>query len=204
MICQACDAKAETSGDERCPLCRAPLPTSPAESLVRTRARVAKGDRVAQVELAQMLARGRASYGVYADEREAVRLLTLAAQQGWADAQLNLGVRYLHGSGVGADVDEAIAYFSAAAEQGHAVAQFSLSCFCEAGEFVPRDLERARHFNHLAAAQGHAQALDRARDLEYSALLDRHHRESLEALPPSAQPGSPPRKGGATSNFKSS
>ena len=50
----------------------------------------------------------------------------LAAEQGHADAQNNLGWRYGNGEGVPQDDAEAVAWFRLAAEQGHADAQNNL------------------------------------------------------------------------------
>ena len=52
----------------------------------------------------------------------ALRLYRLAAEQGDADAQNNLGGMYAEGLGVPADPVEAYMWFELAAEQGHAMA----------------------------------------------------------------------------------
>ena len=70
-----------------------------------------------------MYATGR---GVLKDEAEAVRWYRLAADQGDADAQLNLGVMYDNGRGVLKDEAEAVRWYRLAADQGDAAAQFNL------------------------------------------------------------------------------
>ena len=70
-----------------------------------------------------MYANGR---GVLKDEAEAVRWYRLAAEQGDASAQLNLGVMYDNGRGVLKDEAEAVRWFRLAADQGNAAAQFNL------------------------------------------------------------------------------
>jgi hypothetical protein len=61
---------------------------------------------------------------------EAVRYYGLAAAQGNADAQNNLGYCYQHGEGVAHDMVEAVRYYGLAAAQGHADAQINLaSCY---------------------------------------------------------------------------
>jgi len=59
-------------------------------------------------------------------DREAARLYKLAADQGNADAQFNLGLFYEHGrGGLPKDDREAARLFKLAADQGYAVAQSS-------------------------------------------------------------------------------
>ena len=53
------------------------------------------------------------------DFGEAVRLYRKAADQGFANAQYNLGTMYANGQGVKHDFGEAVRWFHKAAEQGH-------------------------------------------------------------------------------------
>ena len=64
--------------------------------------------------------------GVVNDYKEAVRLFSLAAQQGHSDAQYNLGLCYQNGIGVVKDYKEAVRLFSLAAQQGDSGAQYNL------------------------------------------------------------------------------
>ena len=64
--------------------------------------------------------------GVPEDAREAVHWYRLAAEQGFAAAQFNLGVMYTRGRGVPEDAREAVRWYRLAAEQGHAGAQAAL------------------------------------------------------------------------------
>ena len=57
------------------------------------------------------------------DDAEAVRWYRLAAEQGHASAQFNLGLMYDKGEGVPQDDAEAVRWFRLAAEQGNAWAQ---------------------------------------------------------------------------------
>ena len=57
------------------------------------------------------------------DHAEAVRWYRLAAKQGHAGAQFNLGWMYDEGEGVPEDDSEALKWYRRAAEQGHADAQ---------------------------------------------------------------------------------
>ena len=58
------------------------------------------------------------------DDAEAVRWYRLAAEQGHASAQFNLGLMYARGLGVSEDDAEAVRWYRLAAEQGHASAQY--------------------------------------------------------------------------------
>ena len=61
--------------------------------------------------------------GVPEDDAEAVRLFRLAAEQGFALAQFNLGVMYANGEGVPEDDVLAYMWFNVAAAQGYEGAQ---------------------------------------------------------------------------------
>lgn len=76
------------------------------------------------------------------------------ADQGDADAQWQLGVRYHNGEEVPRDDAEAVAWFFRAAEQGHALAQATLGAYYWAGRGVPQDLSKAYFWSTLALAQG--------------------------------------------------
>ncbi|MGA2170957.1 MAG: hypothetical protein ABSG62_22455, partial [Terracidiphilus sp.] len=60
------------------------------------------------------------------DNRQAAACYRKAAEQGYADAQFNLGVAYAYGEGVRQDYARAAVWLRKAAEQGHAEAQRSL------------------------------------------------------------------------------
>jgi hypothetical protein len=64
--------------------------------------------------------------GVAPDHAEAVRLYSLAAAQGHARAQFNLGNKFKNGRGVAQDRAEAIRWYRLAAAQGHANATAAL------------------------------------------------------------------------------
>ena len=49
-----------------------------------------------------------------------------AAEQGYADAQYNLGILYANGQGVTQDYAEAARWYRKAADQGDAIAQINL------------------------------------------------------------------------------
>ena len=83
----------------------------------------------------------------------------MAAEQGHAQAQFNLGVMYDNGEGVPEDDAEAVKWFRMAAEQGYALAQYNLGVMYATGEGVPEDYVRAYAWFNLAAAQGYEPAL---------------------------------------------
>jgi len=63
------------------------------------------------------------------DYSTAYNLLKPLAEQGYASAQFNLGLLYLHGKGLSQDYVEAAKWFRRAAEQGDADAQNNLGVF---------------------------------------------------------------------------
>jgi hypothetical protein len=64
--------------------------------------------------------------GVAKDEAEGVRWYRKAAEQGYAEAQSNLGGAYATGKGVSKDEAEGVKWYRKAAEQGHAHAKYML------------------------------------------------------------------------------
>jgi TPR repeat protein len=64
--------------------------------------------------------------GVAQDHAEAVRLYRLAAAQGHAIAQFNLGYMFENGRGVAQDRAKAIRWYRLAAAQGHSKASAAL------------------------------------------------------------------------------
>ena len=87
-----------------------------------------------------------------------LRALAVAAEQGDAEAQFKLGVRYEKGRGVSRDDEEAVKWYRLAAEQGLADAQYNLGWMYDEGHGVPRDDEEAVIWYRLAAEQGHDDA----------------------------------------------
>jgi TPR repeat protein len=74
-----------------------------------------------------------------------VRLLglRLAAEQGDAGSQLDLGWKYEHGKGVEKDEAEAARLYGQAAEQGHARAQYNVGICYTNGKGVGKDEAKA-------------------------------------------------------------
>ena len=64
--------------------------------------------------------------GVPQDDKEAVKWYRLSAEQGYAEAQFNLGFMYDNGEGVPQDYKEAVKWYRLSAEQGNALGQYNL------------------------------------------------------------------------------
>ncbi len=91
-------------------------------------------------------------------DAEAVTWYRVAAEQGYAAAQRNLGRMYVGGKGVPQDYDEAVNLFRMAAARGSAVAQANLGIMYADGQGVARDDGEAVKWYRLAAEQGLAPA----------------------------------------------
>ena len=74
------------------------------------------------------------------------------AEQGYAAAQYNLGLRYAKGEGVAQDYKTAIKWYHLAAEQGVAKAQIGLGVMYAKGRGVPKNTRMAYMFLLLALA----------------------------------------------------
>jgi TPR repeat protein len=97
--------------------------------------------------------------GVAQDYAEKVRWYKLAAAQGNAKAQLNLGISYDMGEGVAQDYAEAVRWYKLAAAQGNAVAQYNLGTSYGKGQGVVQNYMRAHMWLNLAAVTGDAFAV---------------------------------------------
>ena len=84
---------------------------------------------------------------------EAVKWFRLAAGQGHAGAQFNLGAAHANGQGVPQDLTEAVKWWRLAADQGHAGAQSNLGVMYGNGEGVPQNYVEAIKWCRLAADQ---------------------------------------------------
>jgi GAF domain/Sel1 repeat/PilZ domain len=76
------------------------------------------------------------------------------ADQGDAEAQWQMGVRFHNGEGVPHDDAQAMQWFHRAAEQGHVTAEATLGAYYWAGRGVPQDLSQAYFWSAIALAQG--------------------------------------------------
>jgi TPR repeat protein len=78
-----------------------------------------------------------------------------AAEEGSAEAELNLAFFYYNGRGVERDLAEAVRWFERAAEDGNATAQYMLAGAYLKGVTVEADVRTALHWYDAAASQGH-------------------------------------------------
>jgi hypothetical protein len=83
-----------------------------------------------------------------------IKNLIESAQEGNADAQYNLGVRYFEGKEVQQSYIEAAKWYSSAADQGDKQAQFNLGLMFYHGTGMPKNYLYAYELFSLAAAQG--------------------------------------------------
>ena len=108
-------------------------------------------------QLAEFNSKGREEFNKQ-NYSEAVKWFRLAAEQGYAWAQCNLGYCYQEGYGVNTSYSEAVKWYRLAAEQGYAAAQYNLGrCYYrEIG--VKQSYSKAVRWFRLAAKQGDADA----------------------------------------------
>jgi uncharacterized protein len=110
-----------------------------------------QGNETIQATLAVMYAGG---IIVPKDEKEAARWWWIAASQGDATAQFNLGLLYENGKRT-SDFAEASVWYRLSAEQGNAEAQYKLGLMYEQGWGVEKDKTEAVRQYRRAAEQGH-------------------------------------------------
>lgn len=114
----------------------------------------------------------------------------MAAEQGHASAQHNLGIMYSNGDGVPEDDTKAVRWYRMAARQGHAGAQNNLGFMYDHGEGVPEDDVQAYAWYSIAAAQGEELAKENkdgiAKDLTRAQIAEAQKlsREYWEAYGP--------------------
>ncbi len=101
--------------------------------------------------------------GVQKNATEGVAWLERSAQQGYANAQYDLGVALRDGVGASADDQRALTWLRLAAEAGDPRAQFEVGRMYVAGKGGPADVVRGFAWLSLASAQGMVGAAD-ARD----------------------------------------
>jgi TPR repeat protein len=97
--------------------------------------------------------------GLPEDAGEAVRWVTLAAEQGLPEAQVTLSNMYTQGWGVGADAEEARKWCEAAAAQNDANAHYIRAGWYRTGRvYGKQDLLKALECYRQASDLGHAEA----------------------------------------------
>ena len=83
-----------------------------------------------------------------------VETLIRQAEQGYADIQALLGLKYAEGVGVPKDARQAVYWYRKAAEQGNVSAQFLLGSMYYQGRDIPKDDSQAVYWYRKAAEQG--------------------------------------------------
>jgi len=106
---------------------------------------------------------------------EAVKWFRKAAEQGFVDAQMNLGVCYGKGEGVEKDEAEAVKWWRKAAEQGNAHAQFNVALAYGRGEGVAKDEAEGIWWLRKAAAQNLKEAIELLKMLEAPQVFETSH-----------------------------
>ena len=94
--------------------------------------------------------------GTQQDYDKAVELYKIAAEQGDAQAQCDLGICYRSGEGVEKDPVKAIEWYLKAAEQGHGGALNNLGIMYQHGIGVESDIDKAAEYYLKAAEAGNA------------------------------------------------
>ena len=84
-------------------------------------------------------------------DEKALNLLLVAARNGDAEAQHNLGVKYIKGNGIDRDIEEGVMWIRKAAMQAYARAQYDLGLLHAKGEGVPKDYGMAYTWFDIAA-----------------------------------------------------
>ena len=118
-------------------------------------------------ELGLNYLKGNDSLDIDMDKEKGIALIRRSAEQGYADAQFNLGLAYYRGEGVSQDYTQAVSWYRKAAEQGVAAAQYNLGVCYYKGEGVSQDYVQAVSWWCKAADEGEASALKSIRGRYY-------------------------------------
>ena len=142
---------------QTCPLCRTPLPPGPEKVFEEALRRYLVIDR--QID------RGETTWRTLSAEAKreldaVVVGMKAAAEGGYDQAQVNLGILYENGRGVPQSYKETAKWFRKAADQGHAKAMYKMGLLYQDGQGVPQDdVEGARWFEKAASEEGLMEAI---------------------------------------------
>lgn len=106
-----------------------------------------------------------------------LRIEQYQADQGDAEAQFSLAVRYETGRGVDQDMESAVDWYTKAANGGHAQAQYRLGQLYEAGQEVSKNAVEANAWYAAAASNGHQLAQDKVRIMNEQAAVKPQRKE---------------------------
>jgi hypothetical protein len=134
-----------------------------ADDTADIRKKAESGDAAAQFELAQYYVseadKARSQRRALRDQKRAFDWYSRSAEQGFAEAQFNLGRMYVLGQGVDQNKSQGVDWQVKAAEQGLAEAQFEIGMQYLSGAVLEQDLESALDMFNKAANQRHVPAL---------------------------------------------
>ena len=142
-----------------------------------------QGDTQAQNNVGVMYKLGD---GVTQDYKQAVKWYRKAAEQGFAEAQYNLGEMYA----VNQDYKQALKWLTKAAEQGIAHAQNNLGLMYREGQGVTQDYKQAVKWYRKAAEQGLAVAEGNLGDMYFNGNgVTQDYKQALKWLTKAAEQG---------------
>jgi TPR repeat protein len=131
-----------------------------ASSVTELRSKADSGDEEAEYRLGKLYRTGEAEPLLHQDDVEAVKWYRKSAEQGYADAQVNLGLMLHQGAGGKKNDAEAIKWWRKAARQGNAGGEQVLGTAYYLGISVRQNYTQAEKWNRKAAEQDedHAEA----------------------------------------------
>ena len=115
-----------------------------------------QGHLISQSNLGYLYRSG--GYGVTKNRKESVRWSLLAAKQGDANNQKQVGISYYHGIGVIQDYAEAMKWLRLSAEQGHVESQWVLADMYKTGKGSTSNKTLAHMWFNIAASNGYSPA----------------------------------------------
>ncbi|MCH8201934.1 MAG: sel1 repeat family protein [Proteobacteria bacterium] len=122
------------------------------EGLATLIERAEAGDAEAQYNLGALYSSDGPT--VQKNDIKAVKWYRMSAENGYAEAQVVLGLRYAQGDGIPKNFAKAFMWYGRAAEQGHAHAQLLLAGAYGLGEGVPKNRVEAYKWAALSKAMG--------------------------------------------------
>ncbi len=162
------------------------LAASPEVQKLKAEAEAGKVD--AQVALAKKLQWG--GDGIFADDGAALGWWRKAAEQGNAEAEAELGMRYVTANGMDADFAEAKRWLEKAAAKKRAEAFFWLGAMSDDYAQGERNPAEAMRYYRLAAELGYGDAQRRlAQELESGAVVEKNLKEALAWYVKAAEQG---------------
>ncbi len=115
------------------------------------------------------------------DQKPDLKATRARADQGDADAQFGLGIKYANSAGAGLDYVQAAQWYRKAADQSHPLAQFNLGMMYAKGQGMPLDDVEAVIWIRKAAHQGDAGAQFNMGMRYYRASVDGQKKDVLES-----------------------